>query len=107
MIVCDKKTNWVNEYGYDEGYTWKTITMRKSGHLWRGSAMETDDSCGNCDGARCDSCRDVFEVFKFSEPKPHIHPIYGWHDYNYQVNLEHRQFFREEEARAFYDTLEL
>ena len=30
-----------------------------SGHCHRGSAIETDDSCGNCDGANCDTCRKV------------------------------------------------
>ena len=30
-----------------------------SGHCHRGSAIETDDSCGNCDGARCDTCRKI------------------------------------------------
>ena len=30
-----------------------------SGHCHRGSAIETDDSCGNCDGARCESCKKV------------------------------------------------
>ena len=30
-----------------------------TGHLYRGASYETDDSCGNCDGARCDSCKKV------------------------------------------------
>lgn len=107
MIVNAEKTSWKNEYGYDEGYTWKEITMRKSGHLWFKSAMETDDSCGNCDGAHCDLCRDIFEVYKFSEPKPHIHPKYGWHDYNYQDTLVYRIFSNEEEAKDFYETITL
>lgn len=30
-----------------------------SGHCHRGSAIETDDSCGNCDGANCDFCKKI------------------------------------------------
>lgn len=30
-----------------------------SGHCHRGSAFETDDTCGNCDGANCANCRKV------------------------------------------------
>lgn len=33
-----------------------------TGHMHRGSAYESDDSCGNCDGANCDSCKVVFVV---------------------------------------------
>lgn len=27
-----------------------------SGHLYRNSPFETDNSCGNCNGARCETC---------------------------------------------------
>ena len=30
-----------------------------SGHCHRGSAFESDDTCGNCDGANCDWCKKV------------------------------------------------
>ena len=106
MIVKNERTDWINEYGYNEGYTWKEIKMSKTGHLWRGSAMETYDSCGNCDGGRCDSCRDLYEVYKWSEPKKHIDPEYG-HDYNYHDKLDYRAFFNKEEAIKFYDSLTL
>lgn len=33
-----------------------------SGHLYAHSSMETSDSCGNCDGGRCDSCEKTFTV---------------------------------------------
>lgn len=40
---------------------WKLSPERKylSGHMYRNSPYETDDSCGNCDGARCDFCESV------------------------------------------------
>lgn len=107
MIVEMERADWVNECGYEEGYVWKNITMRKSGHLWSGSAMETDDSCGNCDGANCDSCQDVYEVFKWSEPKPHIDPTFGWHDYNYQEKLDHYYTTSKQDAVDYYDKLTL
>lgn len=34
-------------------------TMYRSGHMYLNSPFETSDSCGNCDGARCDSCEKV------------------------------------------------
>lgn len=107
MIVHSERTDWINEYDYNQGYTWKKMTMRLSGHLWSGSAMETDDSCGNCDGARCDSCRKVWDVHKWGKPKPYIDPETGWHLWNYQDKLEHRSFFNREEAEAYYDSLTL
>jgi len=106
MIICMETASWANEYGYDEEYILKEMTVRKSGHLRRGSAMETDDSCGNCDGGRCDSCTDIYEVFGFSELKPHIDPEYGC-DYYYQDTLVRRIFDNEEEAKEFYDGLTL
>ena len=37
------------------------IVKIKTGHMYRNSAHETADSCGNCDGARCHNCVDIFE----------------------------------------------
>ena len=36
--------------------------MSLSGHLYRGAPHETDNSCGNCDGARCETCVEIHEV---------------------------------------------
>ena len=36
-------------------YSWYEYT----GHLYYGSPYETCDRCGNCDGARCDTCHKV------------------------------------------------
>lgn len=33
--------------------------VRYSGHLYRNSPYESDDSCGNCDGARCETCKKI------------------------------------------------
>lgn len=42
---------------------WYYMMERKhySGHLYRNSPYESDDSCGNCDGARCDYCKEIIE----------------------------------------------
>lgn len=38
--------------------------MRKelSGHLYYGNIYETSNNCGNCDGARCHCCKEVYIV---------------------------------------------
>lgn len=40
---------------------WEKVPERYylSGHMHRHSPIETDDSCGNCDGANCDDCHKV------------------------------------------------
>lgn len=40
---------------------WTMMMERKSysAHMYRNSPYESDDSCGNCDGARCDSCKEI------------------------------------------------
>lgn len=40
---------------------WTMMMERKrySGHLYRNSPYESDDSCDNCDGARCDICKEI------------------------------------------------
>lgn len=40
-------------------------TIHYSGHMHSGSPYETDDSCGNCDGARCETCRKVYQIEDF------------------------------------------
>lgn len=42
---------------------WQKISRSKhlSGHCHRNSPFETDDSCGNCDGARCETCSTIVE----------------------------------------------
>ena len=45
-----------------ETYLALSMTMSMSGHLFNGSAMETDDTCGNCDGGKCDLCHPIYAV---------------------------------------------
>lgn len=40
---------------HGEVYEWTEYT----GHLYYGSPYESCDSCGNCDGGKCDYCREV------------------------------------------------
>ena len=37
------------------------ITLVLTGHMYVGSAIETSSDCGNCNGARCESCRKNWE----------------------------------------------
>lgn len=94
---------WVNEYGYDEGYTYKGISSYLSGHLWRGSAMETDNSCGNCDGANCDSCRRMYVVTTYGEPRD-VMTEWGWTE-RADSTLDRKVFTDREEAEAYYESI--
>lgn len=97
------RKDWVNEYGYNEGYTYKDISMSLSGHLCRGSVMETDNSCGNCDGGRCDSCREVYTVSMYDPPHEVI-TDYGWSELH-DTLVSQKRFFDRSEAEAYYDSL--
>lgn len=46
---------------------WTKEAERKhySHHIHRNSPIETDDSCGNCDGANCDKCKLIIEPSHF------------------------------------------
>ena len=47
--ILNDKSNW----------RYKDASYYMSGHMYRGTSMEafeTIDSCGNCDGASCDTC---------------------------------------------------
>lgn len=84
-----------------ETYHVLSMTMSMSGHYRYHSAFETDDTCGNCDGGRCDNCRPIYEVIFevllpstvtgefFDELKPVVH----------------RYFEDQSEALCFYNDL--
>ncbi len=102
-MYCSEKKSWINEYGYDEGYVYKYIRSFRTGHLCLGSAIETDDSCGNCDGGRCDSCREIFEVYECGEPIDKVNE-FGWSE-RYENVLSRRMFDDQQEALAYYESL--
>lgn len=96
--------SWVNEYGYDEGYVYRDISKSYTGHLYRGSAMETDSSCGNCDGARCDTCKPIWTVTRYDPPHKEYVPEYDdefWCD----TMVEKKIFCNQEDAKNFYNSL--
>lgn len=43
----------------EDYWTLKDSSFHYSGHMYRGSPYETSNSCGNCDGARCEVCRKI------------------------------------------------
>lgn len=102
MFEFSNKT-FVNDYGYDEAYIAKCIESHMSGHLCRGSAIETDSSCGNCDGGRCESCTEIFEVVHCGEPILKENE-FGWLE-RFENVLEKRRFTNKEEALAYYNSL--
>ena len=99
MILEMKEKTFVNEYGFKEKHTTKTIELELSGHLYRGSAFETSDNCGNCDGANCHRCCNIWTVIKYSDP---IMTDDGY----YELKVVKRKiFYNEDEAMSFYKKL--
>lgn len=43
------------------------ISKRLTGHIYYRSPYESCDSCGTCDGGRCDICHERFEVIEFDD----------------------------------------
>ena len=41
-----------------------------SHHMYRNSPFETDDKCGNCDGARCEGCECIVEEAHYEAAIP-------------------------------------
>lgn len=41
------------------------ITKLLTGHMYYSSPYESCDSCGNCNGARCDNCHERYQVIDF------------------------------------------
>lgn len=48
------------------------INRALSGHIYYRSPYEGYDDCGTCDGGRCDSCYEMFEVTDFDKPRSRI-----------------------------------
>lgn len=71
----------------------ETIVSRYySGHIYRNSPYESDDNCGTCDGARCDTCRERWRVE-------------GWNSEN-EKDVTLRRFNSKEEAQEYAKTWE-
>lgn len=43
----------------EEWWDLRPEEIKLTGHMYFNSPFETCDSCGNCDGARCDYCREL------------------------------------------------
>lgn len=68
MIIDMKKSQFINDYGNAETYVKAEINMRLSGHCNTGSSYCSDWDCGNCDGGRCETCREIYSVIIYEEP---------------------------------------
>ena len=101
MFRCESKT-FINTFGNEERYTYKTLEQCLSGHLYRGSDIETDTTCGNCDGARCDSCEVVTTVTLYSEPEEYDQ---GWGFHVSCKPIKWKRFDDVDEAIAYYESL--
>ncbi len=97
MFKYSKKM-FVNAFGVEEQYVYKELEQYLSGHLYRRSEYESDNSCGNCDGARCDSCELITVVTLYSEPQESVQgkicKLKIW-----------KRFTNEKEALEYYNSL--
>jgi len=48
------------------------LVKQLTGHMYRGSIEETDSDCGNCDGARCEYCTELYSYYGYESTS-------GWH----------------------------
>ena len=51
-------------------WEFEAARQHMSHHMYRNSPFETDDKCGNCDGARCDGCEAIVEEAHYSVAIP-------------------------------------
>jgi hypothetical protein len=68
------KTITINLIDYIEHFEFDIHkTSHLTGHMYYMSPYETDDACGNCDGAKCDHCRMIYtyEMWKAEPDLPH------------------------------------
>jgi len=84
-----------------ELWTRKGIEHYLSGHIYSHSAMETADSCGNCDGANCEDCEDIWEVFVMSLPEEHNKELY---EKIRRPVTSYRRFTNKEEAIEYFES---
>lgn len=71
------------------------LTRAYTGHMYYGSPYETYDFCGNCDGAKCEHCRTVFELEEWDDYKIMDPQFQKFHDYDEAVEA-----LRKYEAKA-------
>lgn len=43
------------------------VAKHLTGHQYYNSPIECDDNCGTCDGAKCDTCKEQYEVWGINE----------------------------------------
>lgn len=52
------------------------ISKEYSGHMYAGSPYETADSCGNCDGAKCETCKPRWIVEDYSKSPAFVSKVF-------------------------------
>lgn len=93
-------SEYINDFGKKEFYVRKEILKTYTGHINSGSGTSSSSDCGNCDGARCGSCKEVFDVMLYS--MPFYNPEWFC---NETKTLKARRFYNLKDAVAFYSTL--
>lgn len=72
-----------------------------TGHMHYMSPYETYDSCGNCDGARCDRCKTIYEVQDFDFD---LHRLYNTKELAESIMTKCEQVNTKEEAKKIMES---
>lgn len=78
-----------------------SMSMYLDGHLHAHSAMETDDTCGNCDGGNCETCEPVYQVEVSMVVPAEVTGKY-WDE---EMTVSWRRFENEKTALEHFETL--
>lgn len=85
MLLTEKNNvrSFVNEYGWEEQYERFSVDHFRSGHIDR------DADCGTCDGARCEHCRELWQVFEteYDEVRQQLVNT-GWRNFTSEAAAE-------------------
>ena len=95
-----KTASFVNDFGKDEIFIKKEINKSLTGHINRGSGISSSDNCGNCDGARCSNCKEVYDVVMYDTP--FYNPETGSDEIK---TLICKRFYDAKKAIDFYESL--
>lgn len=59
MKTTVKQINILDKVLDKEYWSYMSERFYYTGHMYHGSPFESDDNCGTCDGARCETCKKV------------------------------------------------
>lgn len=97
-MYSDETIEWMGEL-----WCRKWIDHYRSGHIYRHSTMETADSCGNCDGAKCEDCCEQWKVGIMRVPETETEMELC--DFTGRPLVYFRVFNNEQEATEYFESV--